>query len=144
VALTYYLEPATLGVDRVVQYDPNACFLELTDEANFFQKWMTVAHVDGGIGDLDGAVNGRIVDTSGPGAGFAAGGVCSAPLTGSAAGPSAADCLYILRTAVKLTTCSPECTCAPKGTLPITASDALVCLKVAVGIPGVVLNCPCD
>jgi hypothetical protein len=32
--------------------------------------------------------------------------------------------------------------CAPKGTLPVTATDALLCLKKAVG-QGVNLNCPC-
>jgi mono/diheme cytochrome c family protein len=33
--------------------------------------------------------------------------------------------------------------CAPKGTLPITATDALVCLKRAIG-QGVTLRCPCE
>jgi len=66
---------------------------------------------------------------------------CAQPVT-SGANPTASDCLFILRTAVHSETCAPECVCAPKGTLPTTASDALLCLKKAVG-QGVTLNCPC-
>jgi len=57
--------------------------------------------------------------------------------------PTASDCLFILRTAVGAVTCDPACICAPKGSLPTTATDALVCLKKAVG-QGVALNCPCQ
>jgi hypothetical protein len=66
---------------------------------------------------------------------------CAQPVT-SGASPTASDCLFILRAAVGSQTCSPECICAPKGTLPVTATDALICLKKAVG-QSVVLNCPC-
>jgi hypothetical protein len=66
---------------------------------------------------------------------------CAQPVT-SGANPTASDCLYILKTAVGSQTCAPECVCAPKGTLPTTAVDALLCLKKAVG-QGVTLNCPC-
>ncbi|RMD84591.1 MAG: LamG domain-containing protein, partial [Candidatus Dadabacteria bacterium] len=52
------------------------------------------------------------------------------------------DCLYILKAAVGLLTCAPECICAPAGTLPATATDALACLKKAVG-QAVTLSCPC-
>ncbi len=66
---------------------------------------------------------------------------CSQPIsTGSR--PTASDCLFILKAAVGSATCTPECMCAPKGSLPIAATDALVCLKNAVGQP-VALNCPC-
>jgi hypothetical protein len=57
--------------------------------------------------------------------------------------PIASDCLFILRSAVGLQTCSPECVCAPKGSLPVRATDALLCLKSATG-QGVTLDCPCD
>jgi hypothetical protein len=68
-------------------------------------------------------------------------GECSQPLT---TGPTltASDCLYILRAAIGTASCSPECVCAPKGTLPITATDALVCLKGAIG-QAIVFSCPC-
>ncbi len=69
-------------------------------------------------------------------------GECSQPVTNGVR-PAATDCLFILRAAVGVGTCSPECICAPGGTLPIRASDALVCLRVAVGQPAT-LNCPLD
>jgi hypothetical protein len=56
--------------------------------------------------------------------------------------PVASDCLYILNAAVGVVACTPECVCAPKGVLPTTATDALVCLGAAVG-SGVELKCPC-
>jgi hypothetical protein len=67
---------------------------------------------------------------------------CAQPAS-SGSNPTASDCLFILRTAVGAATCTPECICAPKGTLPTTASDALLCLKKAVG-QGVTLACPCE
>lgn len=66
---------------------------------------------------------------------------CSQPVS-SGPEPVATDCLYILNAAVGLQTCTPECICAPTGTLPAKATDALVCLNVAVGV-NVPLNCPC-
>ena len=69
-------------------------------------------------------------------------GLCSQPVT-SGVTPTATDCLFILMVAVDTETCSPGCICAPKGTLPTTATDALVCLKYAVGQP-VELVCPCS
>jgi hypothetical protein len=68
-------------------------------------------------------------------------GDCSQPVTGGAT-PTATDCLYILRTAVALDVCSPTCICAPKGSLPVSATDALVCLTAVVGQP-TPLDCPC-
>lgn len=67
---------------------------------------------------------------------------CAQPLT-SGALPTASDCLFILQVAVGSASCSPECICAPSGTLPVTATDALLCLNAAVGAP-VSLDCPCE
>ena len=61
--------------------------------------------------------------------------------TGS--GPVASDCLFILGAVVGSQTCSPECICAPSGTLPPKATDALICLANATG-QAVTLDCPCD
>jgi len=66
---------------------------------------------------------------------------CAAPVTGSPL-PTATDCLFILGAAVGTETCEPECACAPKGSLPVSASDALLCLQTAVG-GSVSLDCPC-
>jgi hypothetical protein len=68
-------------------------------------------------------------------------GDCSQPLSDGPA-PVATDCLFILNAAVSLTTCSPVCICAPSGELPISATDALVCLRKAVG-GAIPLLCPC-
>lgn len=68
-------------------------------------------------------------------------GDCSQPVSSGAA-PVASDCLFILNVAVGVDECATECACAPKGTLPTTASDALVCLSVAVG-GSTPLACPC-
>ena len=66
---------------------------------------------------------------------------CAQPVS-SGATPTASDCLFILRAAVGSEVCEPACICAPKGTLPGTATDALICLKKAVG-QAIELNCPC-
>jgi hypothetical protein len=66
---------------------------------------------------------------------------CAQPVSGGPM-PTATDCLFILNAAVRVTTCSPECICAPSGTLPISATDALICLNKSVGVD-VPLNCPC-
>jgi hypothetical protein len=66
---------------------------------------------------------------------------CAQPLsTGTL--PTAGDCLYILQAAVFVRTCDPACQCAPKGAMPVAATDALLCLRAAVGAP-VTLRCPC-
>lgn len=77
-----------------------------------------------------------------PGITLAAKGACSQP-SSSGAGPTASDCLFVLRAAVGSLTCGPACICAPKGTLPTFSSDALLCLRGSVGQP-VVFDCPCD
>ena len=76
-----------------------------------------------------------------PGAVLAAQGDCSQPVT-NGSNPTASDCLFILRAAVGSATCDPACVCAPKGSLPTTATDALICLKKAVG-QAITLDCPC-
>lgn len=76
-----------------------------------------------------------------PTIGFTANGDCSQPVSNGAA-PVATDCLFILNASVGLQTCSPECVCAPTGTLPAKATDALLCLNASVGAP-VNLDCPC-
>jgi hypothetical protein len=76
-----------------------------------------------------------------PASSSAAQGDCSQPVSNGAV-PVATDCLFILNVAVGLQTCSPECICAPSGTLPAKATDALLCLSASVGAP-VTLDCPC-
>ena len=71
----------------------------------------------------------------------AAQGGCGQPVS-SGAQPIASDCLFILRAAVGSETCSPDCVCDTNGTDDTTASDALVCLKRAVG-QDVDLDCRC-
>ena len=68
-------------------------------------------------------------------------GDCAQPVT-SGPTPTATDCLYVLQAAVGLVECSPECICAPKGLLPVSATDALLCLNAATGQPAP-LDCPC-
>jgi len=77
----------------------------------------------------------------GPAPTRAAQGDCSQPLSNGPT-PVSTDCLFILNAAVSLVTCTPACICAPSGELPISATDALVCLQKAVG-QAVTLNCPC-
>ena len=61
-------------------------------------------------------------------------GDCTQPVS-TGPDPVATDCLFILRTAVFLETCNPDCVCAPKGSLPVTATDALLCLNIATFQP---------
>ena len=67
---------------------------------------------------------------------------CSQPVS-SGPSPVATDCLFILQAAVGSQTCSPECVCAPTGTRPVKATDALLCLRHSVGDDAVPLQCPC-
>ncbi len=77
-----------------------------------------------------------------PGVSRASLGDCGQPLT---AGPEAvsADCLYILRAAVDLQPCTPACSCATSGSLPIRSADALRCLRATVGLAADI-HCPAD
>jgi hypothetical protein len=70
-------------------------------------------------------------------------GDCSQPVS-TGASPVASDCLFILRVAVNLQACTPQaCVCDPTGDGAATASDALSCLRKAVGEPTMLL-CPCE
>lgn len=77
----------------------------------------------------------------GPTGALAAQGDCAQPLSNGTS-PVSTDCLFILNAAVSLVTCTPVCICVPSGSLPVSATDALVCLRKAVG-QVVPLNCPC-
>jgi hypothetical protein len=68
-------------------------------------------------------------------------GQCAQPFS-PGADPSASDCLFILKAATGSATCDDPCICAPKGSLPVRATDALICLIASVGAPAS-LNCPC-
>ena len=66
---------------------------------------------------------------------------CGQPIsTGSK--PTAGDCLFILKAGVGIAACSP-CICDTTGNGTVAASDALRCLRVAVGNPGFALECNC-
>jgi len=70
-------------------------------------------------------------------------GDCSQPVSAGER-PVASDCLYILGVAVGADSCTPEvCVCDPTGDGATTATDALSCLKVAVGETTAILQCPC-
>jgi tripartite motif-containing protein 71 len=83
-----------------------------------------------------------IIAVAAPRAPLAALGDCAQPVT-SGAGPASTDCLFLLQSAVGLVACDPECICAPKGSLPAAATDALLCLAAATSQP-VTLDCPCQ
>ncbi len=63
---------------------------------------------------------------------------CSLPV--NTTGPKTSDCLFILQTAVDLRDCA-LCICDVNDSGTILSSDALVCLKAAVGLE-VTLDCP--
>jgi Cys-rich repeat protein len=59
---------------------------------------------------------------------------------------TAGDCLFILKAAIGTEVCDPPCICNVDGSGSTSATDALLCLKIAVGQPGVALDCmpkPC-
>lgn len=66
---------------------------------------------------------------------------CAQPVS-TGDGPTATDCLKILRVAVGSDTCGScgDPTCRPNGGDITTATDALICLNAAVGQPGL-LGC---
>jgi hypothetical protein len=76
-----------------------------------------------------------------PASAFAAQGDCSQPVTNGVR-PTASDCLFILKVAVGSGACEPACVCDTSGESGTTATDALICLKKAVG-QTVELACPC-
>lgn len=71
-------------------------------------------------------------------------GDCAQPVS-EGPSPVSTDCLYILKAAVSLEVCDPECICQPSGGggNGVSATDALVCLNSVVGNP-VTLQCPCQ
>ncbi len=71
-------------------------------------------------------------------------GDCAQPVS-EGPSPVTTDCLYILKAAVNLEVCDPECICQPGGggNGQVSATDALVCLNRVVGNP-VTLQCPCQ
>ena len=83
-----------------------------------------------------------LIVAAAPSAALAANGDCGQPVS-NGAGPVATDCLFILRAAVATSTCDPVCICDLNATggNP-NATDALTCLNVSVGTPGL-LNCDC-
>ncbi|HYC55365.1 MAG TPA: hypothetical protein VEL28_10585 [Candidatus Binatia bacterium] len=69
--------------------------------------------------------------------------VCSQPINSQDASPKAVDCLYVLKAAVGSEPCC-LCPCDVNGNNEIRATDALSCLQLAVGGPGVAscTTCP--
>ncbi|MFN2376885.1 MAG: hypothetical protein ABR538_10130 [Candidatus Binatia bacterium] len=68
-------------------------------------------------------------------------GDCGQPLT-TGATPTASDCLFILRAGVGSSICDPQCVCDTNAADLVTASDALLCLRNAVG-QDAPLRCEC-
>jgi len=68
-------------------------------------------------------------------------GDCSQPVSNGTR-PVASDCLFILRSAVGQFPCPSLCVCDTNGNASVQASDALICLKNAVG-QDVELECGC-
>ncbi len=67
---------------------------------------------------------------------------CAQPVS-SGAMPTASDCLFILKAAVGIGSCVPACVCDVNGDFNGTATDALACLNIAVGVQ-LPLACPCS
>jgi hypothetical protein len=67
-------------------------------------------------------------------------GDCDQPVT-EGASPTAVDCMFILKAAAGVTTCSPECICDPTGDETITVSDALSCLMQSIDMPVALVCC---
>ncbi len=67
--------------------------------------------------------------------------LCAQPVT-SGELPKATDCLFILNVGVGIGACVPSCICDVNGDFSENASDALLCLKIAVGID-LPRECPC-
>jgi len=126
---------------------------EINADAGFHPGW-TCATIDGAVNAPSGTDD--VVDPSDPGClgvtttttssttttTLPGSPACAQPVS-SGPEPVATDCLFILQAAVGSQTCSPECICAPSGTLPAKATDALLCLRHSVGDTTVPLQCPC-
>ncbi|HXC49620.1 MAG TPA: hypothetical protein VN634_01930 [Candidatus Limnocylindrales bacterium] len=72
----------------------------------------------------------------------AAADACARPITDGDK-PAIADCLYIARASIGSRPCS-ECVCDVNGSGSIEISDALRCLRVAIGGQGELACPPCD
>jgi hypothetical protein len=70
---------------------------------------------------------------------LAANGDCGQPVT-NGSGPTAVDCSAVLKSAVGSSVCE-LCVCDVNGSNSLNTTDALVCLKIAVG-QNVDLDCP--
>jgi hypothetical protein len=106
----------------------------ITESRNFVftgDQWFQSSEV--GI-DGDWIIRAEVSDSESP--------PCAQPVT-TGDGPKSSDCLFILRTAVGSATCEPVCICDPNGSGGVSTSDALVCLRKAVG-QDVALGCDCD
>jgi cysteine-rich repeat protein len=68
-------------------------------------------------------------------------GDCGQPKSAGGA-PTTADCLFILRASTGAAHCFPRCVCNTTGDSNITTTDALLCLRKAVG-QAVALKCAC-
>ena len=123
---------------------------EINSDAGFFPGWTcdtytTAQNAPGNLADLVDPVDPGctgVTTTSTTTTTFPVTDACSQPVS-SGPTPVATDCLFILQAAVGTQTCSPECVCAPTGTLPVKATDALLCLRHSVGDESVPLQCPC-
>lgn len=60
-------------------------------------------------------------------------GDCSQPISDGTS-PTALDCVFILRAAIGFVSCDPVCICDPSGDDSITPTDALICIRRAVGM----------
>jgi len=69
--------------------------------------------------------------------------LCGLPAT-EGPDPTATDCLFILSAAVQALVCEPECICDVDGNGRLGASDALLCLQVALNVEGAELRCACE
>ncbi|MEM9744183.1 MAG: CFI-box-CTERM domain-containing protein [Pseudomonadota bacterium] len=87
IDVTFYLPEEGRGERRWLQYDPNRqALIDLSAQANADGNRVVVTYVDGGVGDLDGSVNGRIVDPSGLSVTECASGNCAADSASSSSG----------------------------------------------------------
>lgn len=69
-------------------------------------------------------------------------GDCAQPVT-TGSEPAVTDCLFILKSAVGLTQCEPECICDVDGSATVSVVDALLCLALVTG-QDVTSMCPCE
>lgn len=77
IDVSVVLPEATQDGQRWLQFDPNAdTLIDLSDSAVFDGRDAVISFTDGGVGDLDGVVNGRVVSMSGVSAQLCEGALC--------------------------------------------------------------------